>query len=298
MKSNVVGLEISLYTRSYEIGRYKAVQCSYNFYMDVIKVLDKGEIRVIERMGDDQTIVNAARVSYGKGTKTKRDDQALIDYLLRNHHTSPFEMCEIMLYIKLPIFVAAQWIRHRTANVNGYSARYSIMEDVFYIPESLKTQSTSNKQCSSETEVACSEATRQAIITHCQQSYALYTSMLEQGIARETARMVLPQNLYTCWYWKIDLHNLLKFLQLRLHQHAQYEIRVYAEAILEQIVKPWVPFVYDAFCNHRLHSITLSRACQQALHDHLAGHLRAREEYGIGKGQWEELLTFLRINHR
>lgn len=279
---------MSIYTRRITIDAMEQL------LQQPIKVLDKGEIRLIEYMGSDKTIVDAARVSYGQGTKTVRDDSALIHYLLRNHHTSPFEMCEILLYIKLPIFVAAQWIRHRTANINSYSARYSVLTDEFYIPTNLKEQSSINKQCSGNN--ISNPALISEIEEQCIQAYNMYTKMLEQGVSRELARMILPQNIYTYWYWKIDLHNLLHFLRLRTHSHAQYEIQVYAKAILDQIVAHWVPITYNAFCQHRLGSISLSKASQLALHDYLHDNLQSREHYQMGKGEWGEFLQLIDVN--
>lgn len=270
------------------------------------KVLDKGEIRIIEYMGTDSTIVNAARVSYGEGTKTVRDDQTLINYLLRNKHTSPFEMCEIVLYIKLPIFVAAQWIRHRTANINSYSARYSILKDEFYVPEpsSLKYQDANNKQASGNEALPLDVAMKvcDEIAEHSAQTYALYESMMERGVSREYARMILPQNIYTYWYWKIDLHNLMHFLTLRLSDHAQYEIQEYAKVIFQQILPLWVPYTHQAYCDHRLNAMQLSQAAKKVVLDHVQGTLKSREEYThsgsktpIGKGEWNELMNFLRV---
>lgn len=257
-----------------------------------LKVLDKGEIRLIEYMGCDQTIVNAARVSYGQGTVRTRTDEALINYLLKNKHTSPFEMCELVLYIKLPIFVAAQWIRHRTANVNASSARYSVFTDEFYIPKQLKSQSITNKQCSGDVMENSSHLIEQ-IQQHCSKTYKLYENLLEKGVSRELARMILPQNIYTQWYWKIDLHNLLHFVRLRIHSHAQQEIREYALVILEQIIKKWVPSTYQAFMQHVKGSLSLSQQGQKAIRDKIQGSLKERENYNIGKGEWEEIMNLI-----
>lgn len=263
------------------------------------KVLDKGEIRLIEYMGSDSTIVNAARVSYGKGTQNTRSDKGLINYLLYNMHTSPFEMCEIVLYIKLPIFVAAQWIRHRTANINSYSARYSVLPDEFYVPEAeaIKTQSGTNKQCSGDAlDPAIAAKISKSIEKQCNDAYKLYEEMMEQGLSRELARMILPQNIYTTWYWKIDLHNLMHFIKLRLHPHAQKEIRDYAEVLLHKILKIWVPHTYQAFCDYRLGSMNMSSKAQQVIQDHVKGEPKTREEYGVGKGEWANILEVLRIS--
>jgi len=217
---------------------------------DLIPVLDHGFIRVIDYMGDDNSIVQAARVSYGKGTKKVSTDEGLIRYLMRHRHSTPFEMCEIKYHIKLPIFIARQWIRHRTANVNEYSARYSILDKEFYVPakEQLATQSASNRQgrgnvlgdsqANEVLKILKDDATR---------TYSNYEIMLNErfdgtvidekkdGLARELARMNLTLNTYTQWYWKTDLLNLLNFLFLRSDDHAQYEIRVYADKMLETV---------------------------------------------------------------
>ena len=212
-----------------------------------IPVLDHGLIRVVDYMGDDRAITQAARVSYGAGTKHVSSDEGLIRYLMRHWHSTPFEMCEIKLHVKLPVFVARQWIRHRTANVNEYSARYSILDREFYIPapEHLAAQSKQNNQGRGET-LQGEEAARVLDILKgdSARAYDHYEAMLSQdgqaGLARELARMNLPANVYTQWYWKVDLHNLFHFLRLRADPHAQYEIRVYADAICE-VVKDWVP---------------------------------------------------------
>ena len=229
-------------------------------------VLDHGFVRVVDVMGNDAAIVQAARVSYGGGTKTVNEDKGLINYLMKHRHTSPFEMCEIKLHIKLPIFIARQWIRHRTANVNEISARYSILPEEFYVPdvENIAPQSLQNKQCrGGELSDSFKNDVQEVIQDSARKSYEIYTKLLgtsdEDGIAREIARGVLPLNMYTEWYWKIDLHNLLHFIKLRIHPHAQYEIRVYAE-ILAEIVKSWCPFAYNAFEEYVLGAETLSRS--------------------------------------
>ncbi len=236
------------------------------------KVLDHGFVRVIDYMGDDSSIVQAARVSYGKGTKKLNQDKNLINYLLSHKHSTPFEMNEIKFHIKLPIFVARQWIRHRTANVNEYSARYSILDNEFYVPKAqdVKPQSKQNNQGrSGEIDNNLSERYISSIKENAQINFSTYHHLLNLneecipldenrlGIARELARMVLPLNSYTQWYWKIDLHNLMHFLALRFDPHAQYEIRVYADVIIE-ILKKWVPLTYEAFLKNRLNSLTLS----------------------------------------
>ncbi len=243
-----------------------------NILYKSFKVLDYGFVRVIDYMGDDSSIVQAARVSYGKGTKKLNQDKSLINYLLSHKHSTPFEMNEIKFHIKLPIFVARQWIRHRTANVNEYSARYSILDREFYMPKKvdLKPQSKSNNQGRSG-ELSEDEKNEyiKIIKETSSKSFQSYKELLnvdeeEQkidtkkiGIARELARMTLPLNTYTQWYWKIDLHNLMHFLALRYDYHAQYEIRVYAKIMLD-ILKKWVPLTYEAFVNNRLNSESIS----------------------------------------
>ncbi|POG51582.1 thymidylate synthase (FAD), partial [Wolbachia sp. wRi_2] len=220
------------------------------------KVLDHGFIRVVDYMGSDSAIVQAARVSYGKGTKQISQDEALIKYLMRHHHTTPFEMCEIKFHVKLPIFVARQWIRHRTANVNEYSARYSILDDEFYTPkpEQVAKQSDNNKQGSGEAfDPDTSKEIIDSLTNDSNLVYSHYEKFIEQGLAREIARTNLMLNYYTQFYWKIDLHNLLHFLKLRADKHAQYEIRVYAEVMLD-IIKKWVPLAYNAFVEYCLES--------------------------------------------
>lgn len=226
------------------------------------KVLNHGFVRLVDYMGGDESIVQAARVSYGKGTKTVSEDRTLIRYLMRHQHTTPFEMMEFKFHIKLPIFVARQWIRHRTANVNEYSGRYSIMPEEFYVPdeEVIKFQSNSNKQGRDSEEVPPEIRRRVLEILLDEQKAAFqgYQEMLNYNIARELARINLPLSLYTQWYWKIDLHNLFHFLKLRMDKHAQYEIRVYAEKMAE-IVKAVVPMAYEAFEDYVLNSVTFSK---------------------------------------
>ena len=224
-------------------------------------MLDHGFVRVVDYMGDDAAIVQAARVSYGAGTKTARDDAGLIRYLMRHWHSTPFEMCEIKLHVKLPVFVARQWIRHRTANVNEYSARYSILDREFYIPDPahLAAQSRVNNQGRGERPRGAEAARVLALLRRdADTAYDHYEAMLstegQQGLARELARMNLPANVYTQWYWKIDLHNLFHFLRLRADPHAQYEIRAYAEALCD-VVKDWVPAAYAAFEDYRLNAV-------------------------------------------
>ncbi|PRD37759.1 UNVERIFIED_CONTAM: thyX [Trichonephila clavipes] len=258
------------------------------------EVLDHGFIRVIDYMGDDAAIVQAARVSYGAGTRKVNDDSGLIRYLMRHWHSTPFEMCEVKLHVKLPIFVARQWIRHRTANVNEYSARYSIMDREFYIPaaEHLAAQSTVNNQGRGAT-LQGDEAARvlEILKSDAARSYDHYEEMLsqdgQQGLARELARMNLPANIYTQWYWKTDLHNLFHFLRLRADPHAQYEIRVYAEAIA-RVVADWVPVAFGAFEDYRMSGTTLSAKAIAVLKRRLAGETVTQEDSGMSKGEWRE----------
>lgn len=262
---------------------------------DEHKVLDRGFVRVIDYMGSDSAIVQAARVSYGKGTKHLSQDAALIGYLMRHAHTSPFEMCEIKLHVKLPIFVARQWVRHRTASINECSARYSVVENEFYIPEADKVaeQSTNNAQGRGE---PLSSDTAQGIIdlfkSNSENMYACYESMLDQGLARELARMNLTLNCYTHWYWKVDLHNLLRFITLRISSGAQYELREYAETILE-IVRKWVPMVHAAFVEYCLESKTLSKSALDVVRKLIHGEKIAREETAMSKREWSELMAVL-----
>jgi thymidylate synthase (FAD) len=257
-------------------------------------VLDHGFIRVIDYMGDDSAIVQAARVSYGAGTKHVQNDEGLIRYLMRHWHSTPFEMCEVKLHVKLPVFVARQWIRHRTANVNEYSARYSILDREFYIPapEQLAAQSTVNNQGRGEV-LTGAEAARvlEMLKSDANRAYDHYEAMLsqdgQQGLARELARMNLPANIYTQWYWKVDLHNLFHFLRLRADAHAQYEIRVYAEAIAAA-VKDWVPLAFAAFEDYRLGGVTLSAKAIAVLKRRLAGETVGQETSGMSKGEWRE----------
>lgn len=263
------------------------------------EVLDHGFIRVIDYMGDDAAIVQAARVSYGAGTKHARDDAGLIRYLMRHWHSTPFEMCEIKLHVKLPIFVARQWIRHRTANVNEYSARYSIMDREFYIPapEHLAAQSVVNNQGRGAV-LGGEEAARVLdwLKSDAARAYDHYEAMLsqdgQQGLARELARMNLPANIYTQWYWKVDLHNLFHFLRLRADAHAQYEIRVYADAICK-VVADWVPAAYAAFEDYRMGGVTLSAKAMACLRRMLAGEAVTQETSGMSKGEWREFEALL-----
>ncbi len=257
-------------------------------------VLDHGLIRVVDYMGDDAAITQAARVSYGRGTKSVNTDEGLIRYLMRHWHSTPFEMCEVKFHVKLPVFVARQWIRHRTANVNEYSARYSILDREFYIPapEHLSAQSSVNRQGRGEL-LEGAEAARvlDMLREDAMRSYDHYEDMLSQdgqkGLARELARMNLPANIYTQWYWKVDLHNLFHFLRLRADAHAQYEIRAYADTMCD-IVRDWVPFAYAAFEDYRLGGVQLSAKGVEVLKRRLAGETVTEENSGMSKGEWRE----------
>ncbi len=258
------------------------------------EVLDHGFVRVIDYMGDDAAICQAARVSYGRGTKSVQNDEGLIRYLMRHWHSTPFEMCEIKLHVKLPVFVARQWIRHRTANVNEYSARYSILDREFYIPapEHINAQSVVNNQ-GRGVALEGEEAARvleilKADSTRCYDNYeAMISQDGQDGLARELARMNLPANIYTQWYWKVDLHNLFHFLRLRADTHAQYEIRVYADAICA-VVADWVPSAYRAFEDYRLGGATLSGKALDCIKRMLAGENVTQDNSGMSKGEWRE----------
>ena len=270
-------------------------------------LLDHGLIRVIDYMGDDAAIVQSARVSYGKGTRRISEDAGLINYLMRHRHTTPFEMCEIKFHVKLPIFIARQWIRHRTANVNEYSARYSMLDREFYIPapDQLAAQSQANRQGRGDV-LEGEEAARVLALLQddATTTYDHYVEMLNEdadgnvvdegrnGLARELARMNLTLNTYTQWYWKIDLHNLMHFLSLRADDHAQYEIRVYADAMLESF-KRWVPITYDAFTQYRMGATELSAAAMDVVKKLLAGDAVTQETSAMSKREWRELMESL-----
>ena len=272
-----------------------------------IPVLDHGFVRVIDYMGDDGAIVQAARVSYGRGTRRVSEDRGLINYLMRHRHTTPFEMCEIKYHVKLPIFVARQWIRHRTANVNEYSARYSILDNEFYIPapEHLAAQTATNRQGRGDViEGAPARRVLDLLQEDAERAYAHYATLLNEddtggprdpswpGLARELARMNLSLNFYTQWYWKTDLHNLLHFLSLRADPHAQYEIRAYADAMLAT-VKRWVPMAYAAFLEHRLNAATLSATALAVLRRMLAGEKIDQRSSNLSPREWRELSAVL-----
>lgn len=270
-------------------------------------VLDHGFVRVIDYMGDDGAIVQAARVSYGRGTRKVSEDKGLIAYLMRHRHTTPFEMCEIKYHIKLPIFVARQWIRHRTANVNEYSARYSILDKEFYMPaaDQLASQSNDNRQGRGNL-LEGDEAARvlDLLRDDANRSYDHYAEMLNEnpdgsqrdpardGLARELARMNLSLNYYTQWYWKTDLHNLLRFLSLRADSHAQYEIRVYADVMLETLER-WVPLAYAAFMEYEHGGVRLSATALEVVKRMIAGETIEQENSNLSKREWRELIALL-----
>jgi thymidylate synthase (FAD) len=275
---------------------------------EALPVLDHGFVRVIDYMGDDGAVVQAARVSYGRGTRKVREDAGLISYLMRHRHSTPFEMCEIKYHVKLPIFVARQWIRHRTANVNEYSARYSVLDNEFYLPapEQLAAQSSSNRQGRGDV-LSPDEAARvlDLLKRDAEQSWRDYAWMLNepeetglpedpgrQGLARELARMNLNLGFYTQWYWKTDLHNLMHFLSLRADPHAQYEIRVYAEAMMESL-RRWVPLTHEAFVEHRLGAVQLSRPGIETVRRMLKGERVEQAESGMSAREWRELMELL-----
>ena len=270
-------------------------------------VLDHGFVRVIDYMGDDGAVVQAARVSYGRGTRRVSEDEGLIRYLMRHRHSTPFEMCEMKFHVKLPIFVARQWIRHRMASVNEYSARYSVLDREFYLPapEHLAAQSASNRQ-GRDAVLAADEAERvlDLLREDAMRSYDHYLELLnqdEQGmvvnpgrpqLARELARITLTLSSYTQWYWKTDLHNLFGFLALRADPHAQYEIRAYAEPMLE-MVRAWVPLSTAAFEEYRLGAFTLSAGMRRVLRRRLGGEAVEQGASGLSKREWAELETML-----
>ncbi len=277
---------------------------------EAMPVLDHGFVRVVDYMGDDTSIVQSARVSYGKGTKKVSTDSGLIKYLMRHRHSTPFEMCEIKYHVKLPIFIARQWIRHRTANVNEYSARYSILDKEFYIPakEHLAAQSTSNRQGRGN---LINGTQADEILTllkeDAERNYNNYEKMLNEtydgekinpsklGLARELARMNLTLNSYTQWYWKTDLLNLLNFLSLRADSHAQYEIRAYANTMIDTL-KRWVPITYEAFMDYRVGGMELSSKGKAVITKMIRGEKCDIESSGLTKREWNELMSSLGFN--
>ncbi len=279
---------------------------------EAIPILDHGFIRVIDYMGDDSSIVQAARVSYGKGTKKVSTDEGLIKYLMRHWHSTPFEMCEIKYHIKLPIFIARQWIRHRTANVNEYSARYSILDKEFYLPaqENLAAQSQINRQGRGEVlEGEKAKKVLELLKGDAEQTYKNYEIMLNErydgsvidenssGLARELARMNLTLNTYTQWYWKTDLLNLMNFLRLRADRHAQYEIRAYADVMLDTL-KKWVPITYESFMDYRVGGTEISVKGKKIIKKLIKGEKIHIDQSGLSKREWNELMEAFDIKDK
>ena len=297
----------SLRSQSFETHRATVPAIEQILYK-ALPVLDHGFVRVIDYMGNDSAIVQAARVSYGQGTKRVRQDAGLIRYLMRNWHTTPFEMCEIKYHVKLPIFVARQWIRHRTANVNEYSARYSILDREFHIPapEQLGAQSSANRQGRGDV-LAGAEAEHvlKLLEEDALRAYDHYEEMLNEdiegntldadrsGLARELARMNLSLNFYTQWYWKIDLQNLMHFLWLRSDDHAQYEIRAYAEVMLETLER-WLPLTYEAFKDYRTGAAAISGKGLAVVRKMIAGEPVDVESSGMSNAELRELMHILK----
>ena len=275
-----------------------------NLLYEAIPVLDHGFIRVVDYMGNDTSIVQAARVSYGKGTKKVNTDSGLIKYLMRHWHSTPFEMCEIKYHVKLPIFIARQWIRHRTANVNEYSARYSILDKEFYLPnnENLAAQSQINRQGRGDIlEGDQAKKVLDLLKSDAERTYSNYEEMLNErydgsvidenrpGLARELARMNLTLNTYTQWYWKTDLLNLMNFLRLRADRHAQYEIRAYAEVMLDTL-KKWVPITFEAFMDYRVGGTEVSAKGKVLIQKLIKDEKISLEDSGLSKREWNELM--------
>ena len=279
---------------------------------EALPILDHGFIRVIDYMGNDNSIVQAARVSYGKGTKKVNTDSGLIKYLMRHWHSTPFEMCEIKYHVKLPIFIARQWIRHRTANVNEYSARYSILDKEFYLPskENLAAQSSSNRQGRGEVITGDqAEKVLGLLKEDAERTYRNYEEMLNQkydgsiidekkiGLARELARMNLTLNTYTQWYWKTDLLNLMNFLRLRADHHAQYEIRAYADVMLDTL-KRWVPITFDAFMDYRVGGTEVSSKGKEVIKKLISGEKISIEQTDLSKREWNELMQAFNLEDK
>jgi len=279
---------------------------------EAFPVLDHGFVRVVDYMGDDTSIVQSARVSYGKGTKKVSTDAGLIKYLMRHWHSTPFEMCEIKYHIKLPIFIARQWIRHRTANVNEYSARYSILDKEFYLPikKNLAAQSTSNRQ--GRGDVIDGEQANEVLEllkNDAERTYKNYEMMLNErydgstidenkkGLARELARMNLTLNTYTQWYWKTDLLNLMNFLRLRADRHAQYEIRAYAEVMLDTL-KKWVPITFEAFMDYRVGGTEVSAKGKLIIQSLIKGEKVLPEKTDLSKREWNELMDAFNLKDK
>lgn len=284
--------------RAYAGGdtRRAVVPAMEDILYDTFDVLDHGFVRVIDYMGDDSAIVQAARVSYGAGTKSVSDDAGLINYLMRHRHTSPFEMCEIKLHIKLPIFIARQWIRHRTASVNEQSARYSVVPTEFFIPQQgdLTGPAENNRQGRSSEPIEDAHLVRRMLCSHCASSGDFYDQLInKEGLSRELSRMALPLNTYTEWYWKIDLHNLLHFCSLRDDSHAQKEIQDYAATIFEEVVMRWVPIAAEAFLEHRKEAVTFSRTAMTFIREYFENGGNAARPAGMGNREYREVLQLL-----
>jgi thymidylate synthase (FAD) len=299
--------EIAAQQRAAQQTRRATVPALEAILYEPLPVLDHGFVRVVDYMGDDAAIVQAARVSYGRGTRKVSEDRGLINYLMRHRHTTPFEMCEIKYHVKLPIFVARQWIRHRTANVNEYSARYSILDKEFYIPEPehLAVQATTNRQ--GRGAALDGDAARRVLDLlrgDAERAYAGYSELLNEdtsgapldparpSLARELARINLTLGYYTQWYWKTDLHNLMHFLSLRADPHAQYEIRAYAEVMLETLAR-WVPMAHDAFLEYRLNAATISAAGLSVIRRLIKGEQVDQPSSGLSPREWRELTAIL-----
>ena len=300
-----------LQSQSYKTKRVIAPELEEILY-EALPILDHGFIRVIDYMGNDNSIVQAARVSYGKGTKKVNTDSGLIKYLMRHWHSTPFEMCEIKYHVKLPIFIARQWIRHRTANVNEYSARYSILDKEFYLPskENLAAQSKNNRQGRGNViSGGQAEEVLSLLKDDAERTYKNYEEMLNErydgsvidesktGLARELARMNLTLNTYTQWYWKTDLLNLMNFLRLRADHHAQYEIRAYADVMLNTL-KRWVPITYDAFMDYRVGGTEISSKGKDVLKKLIRGEKISIEETDLSKREWNELMSAFNLKDK
>ena len=300
-----------LQSQSYKTKRVTAPELEVILY-EALPILDHGFIRVIDYMGNDNSIVQAARVSYGKGTKKVNTDSGLIKYLMRHWHSTPFEMCEIKYHVKLPIFIARQWIRHRTANVNEYSARYSILDKEFYLPskENLAAQSTNNRQGRGNViSGGQAEEVLSLLKDDAERTYKNYEEMLNErydgsvideskiGLARELARMNLTLNTYTQWYWKTDLLNLMNFLRLRADHHAQYEIRAYADVMLNTL-KRWVPITYDAFMDYRVGGTEISSKGKEIIKKLIKGEKISIEDTDLSKREWNELMLAFNLKDK
>ncbi|HVH75018.1 MAG TPA: FAD-dependent thymidylate synthase [Stellaceae bacterium] len=287
--------------------RRATVRALEEILYEPLPVLDHGFVRVVDYMGDDGAVVQAARVSYGRGTRRVSEDKGLINYLMRHRHTTPFEMCEIKYHVKLPIFVARQWIRHRTANVNEYSARYSILDNEFYVPapEHLAAQAATNRQGRGEVlDAQAAARVLDLLRQEAERAYRGYADLLNEdekgarldparpGLARELARMNLSLNFYTQWYWKTDLHNLMHFLTLRADPHAQYEIRAYAEAMLGTLER-WAPLTHAAFLEYRMNAALVSATGLDVIRRLLKGEKVEQATSGLSAREWRELMAVL-----